>query len=135
MRRQQRIGGSFAPPLTDELIERYRATIEALSASPVRDAMRQCLACCERWWGLPDSVGTETRNHPSGVGRIVDLEPAIAEALWDHIPWDHEIEAIQSLFDAIDPGSSRELRNAAFHLLWHVKELNLDREPLTADKL
>lgn len=27
------------------------------------------------------------------------------------------------------------LRNAAFHLLWHVVELDLDREPLTSDKL
>jgi hypothetical protein len=36
------------------------------------------------------------------------------------------------LFDGLRAG---ELRNAAFHLLWFCKELTLDREPLTVDKL
>jgi hypothetical protein len=34
-----------------------------------------------------------------------------------------------------DTPSQKSLRDAAFHLLWHVVELDKDREPITADKL
>jgi hypothetical protein len=69
------------------------------------------------------------------VGVVVPLDDPIAKELYDAIPWEHEIAGIQSLFDSIDRVSQRDLRNAAFHLLWHVKELNLDREPITNDKI
>jgi hypothetical protein len=50
------------------------------------------------------------------------------------VPWRYEIEAMQRLFDGIDP-AEKELRDAAFHLLWFVTELERDREPVTNDKL
>lgn len=126
-------GGSFAPPLSDEKLAYYWMLAES-APGPLRDAMLSLLACCETWWNLPDPIGTATRPHSSGVGTIVRLNPEHATALWGHIPWDHELAAIQSLFDAI-PTDQWELRNAAFHILWHVKELDLNREPLTNDKL
>jgi hypothetical protein len=68
------------------------------------------------------------------MGQIVPLHPAEVERIWDHVPWDHELDGIQRLFDAI-PASQKDLRNAAFHLLWYAKELAHDREPITQDKL
>lgn len=134
MELQPRIGGSFAPPLSDELIAKYTHMVDDLPPSPVKDGMSVLLHCCGVWWDLPESNGTK-QPHGSGTGTITNLEDDHKKALWDHIPWDHELNSIQALFDTIDPETQRDLRNAAFHLLWHVKELNLDREPLTTDKL
>lgn len=128
-----RIGGSFAPPLSDELLDKYQALI-AQSQGAIKDTLTTLLTCCRKWWELPESVGGGNA-HPSGRGFIVELDHPIKDALWDFIPWPHEIKAMESLFESIDPLSQRDLRNAAFHLLWHVKELNLDREPITTDKL
>jgi hypothetical protein len=223
---RQRLGGSFAPPLTDNLLAQYRALIDGLDPkSRVRDALEQLYRCVAQWWALPDSK-RKGRKHPVGVGVIVDLEEEHAQALWDAIPWDHELDEMARLFDEIEreacarnsrqieawhgqvrddlrskhfpeqpwpkklldwmrrageelgfllgllpdgerkraeqqlaaaaefarkyrfalasksypdlPYPAREstpLRDAAHHLLWHVRELNLDREPVTNDKL
>lgn len=139
---QQRVGGSFAPPLDDQKLAAYRALIDAVPVSPARDALDALHKCCAAWWDLPESTGTGTRPHASGRGTIVDLAEPAKKTLWDLIPWTHELLAMggrtdekgtyhPGLFDALES----ELRNAAFHLLWHVRELDLDREPLTADKL
>lgn len=128
----KRIGGTFAPQLTDESLASYKELKPA--DGPVGDAMETLLKCVEKWWDLPESQGTEITRHPVGRGVIVPLEDSIAKTLWDLIPWDHELNAIQQLFDTID-SKNAELRNAAFHLLWFVKELNLDREPMTNDLL
>jgi len=134
MARTDRAGGSFAPPLTDEKLAAFKA-LAASAPGPVRDAMTTLQACVEKWWELPDSGPDGSRPHPSGRGTIVPLDGPIASALDEHIPWEHELAAYSNLFSAIDPVTQRDLRNAAFHLLWHVKELNFGREPLTADKL
>lgn len=128
-------GGTFAPPLTDSKLAEYKALAAVHAGTPVGAAMQTCLACCERWWDLPEPNGTATMKHPVGVGTIVSLQADHKAALDEHIPWPHELDAIQALFDGIDNETQKPLRNAAFHLLWHVRELNLDREPLTADKL
>jgi hypothetical protein len=132
---QGRIGGSFAPPLTDELLVHYEAMLSTLDPkSQLADAFKICLNCCKQWWEQPESVGPG-KPHPVGVGTIVDLDAPIAAALWEHIPWDDELNVMGQVFEKIDPIAQRELRNAAHHLLWHAKELVRDREPLTADKL
>ena len=143
---KQQFGGSFAPPLSDDLLASYQQMTDALPAqSPIRDAMGKLLACCKLWWELPESTGNG-RPHPSGRGLIIDLDKQIADSLWDAIPWGgqkledgtvapDELGGYGKLFDSIDPKKDRELRNAAFHLLWHVTELHLDREPLSSDKL
>lgn len=127
-----RLGGSFAPPLTDETLDRYRAMIDGLDAkSPVRYAMGELLKCAEAWWEQPESTGKGT-PHGSGRGFIVGLSPEVADAIEDAVPWSHECDAMQALFDNLAAG---EVRDAAFHLLWFAKELTQDREPITADKL
>lgn len=129
----KQIGGSFAPPLTDELLASYEALANE-ATGPVKDVVLELLNCCKQWWELPESVGGGNA-HPSGRGFIVELDHAIKESLWDLIPWPHEIKAMESLLNTLDPVGQKDLRNAAFHLLWHVKELDLDREPITTDKL
>lgn len=131
MPKPNRIGGSFAPPLSDELLTAYEAHA-AKADAPVRDAMTSLLTCVRKWWDLPYSGPAGSSPHPSGVGTIIPLDAPIAAELEPHIPWPHEIAAIQGLFDSI-PAEHRNLRNAAFHLLWHVKEIDLDREPITSD--
>lgn len=135
MAKQSHIGGSFAPPLTDAKLAGYRDLIDALPPSAVRDAMDALHKCCAAWWELPESTGTATRAHGSGVGTIVDLDEGAKKSLYDLIPWAHELAAMGTLFDGIDPKADKALRDAAHHLLWHAIELEQDREPLTADKL
>lgn len=135
------IGGSFAPPLTDAKLAAYRDLIDALPPSAVRDALDTLHKCCAEWWELPESSGTETRPHAVGIGTVVDLDEPSKTALYDLIPWAHELNAMGGWTDATGYHAGLfddlrgELRDAAFHLLWHVKELDLDREPITNDKL
>ncbi len=132
---QSHVGGSFAPPLTNELLASYRETVDALPTSPIKDALSALLNCCGVWWELPDPVGTAMWQHQSGRGTVVKLQADHAATLDPHIPWAHELESFKALFDAISNDTQRDLRNLAFHLLWHVIELDLGREPLTKDKL
>lgn len=129
-----RIGGSFAPPLSDSALEAYKGLIQAQDESPVKDAMNSVLACCEAWWAEPESTGGGQR-HPSGTGMVVHLDDDVAKRLWNSIPWKEELQMYGSLFEKIDPVSQKDLRNAAFHLLWHASELEMDREPITFDRL
>lgn len=145
---QPHIGGSFAPPLSDELLAKYKAMVEALQPSPVKDAMEKLLHCCGVWWDLPESNNGST-PHPVGVGVVRHLDEAHKRALWDHIPWSHrstepkigafgpngELDHMAEILETISNDTQRDLRNAAHHLLWHVVELDLDREPMTTDKL
>lgn len=134
-KKPQRFGGSFAPAFTDENLAAYRTLIDGLDPqSPARDAMDKLHKMAMAWWEQPESTG-DGKPHPSGRGVIVDLDEPIAKALWESIPWDHELEAFAQLFDGIDPVTQPVLRNAAHHLLWLGWELFRDREPITVDKL
>jgi len=58
------------------------------------------------------------------------------KALWDVTPWMRELDLLSNIagsgvFDRL----KGPIRDAAFHLLWHAKEITLDREPITQDKL
>jgi len=112
--------GSTAPPLTDELLDKYE-TLAAIADTSIKHAIHKCLACVFKWWNLPES------NKQT-------LDPEIATILEEYIPWAHEIDAIQQLFNNI-PSNQMDLRDAAFHLLWYVRELDFGREPITTDKL
>lgn len=129
------IGGSFAPPLSDETLEGYRKLIDAVpERSQLRDALEAVYRCSTAWWEQPESTG-DGKPHASGRGTVVALEKPIAEALWEHIPWREELDTFAALFDTISNETEKPLRDCAHHLLWHARELDLDREPITTDKL
>lgn len=141
----------MAPALTDETLDRYRQ-LAAAAAGPVRDSMLACLVPIGNWWELPDSKrtdgerlkimrpvsgtfeGSSREMYREIVYDLAPLEDSHKEQLDDLIPWSHEIAAMQGLFETI-PAEQKELRDAAFHLLWHLKELDLGREPATLDRL
>lgn len=143
---------------------RALANSKALDAE-LTDAFKTMLKCVEAWWALPESrlIGKpfSVRRHlqdfeavvadddevmwknkktgelQSLPGKevlvpVVGLEKPHIEALDAVTPWMRELLAMEPLFDALPLG---EIRDAAFHLLWHCKEITLDREPLTMDKL
>jgi hypothetical protein len=126
-----RFGGCFAPPLTDSLLSAYATLIKNSEPSAVRDAMQCCVDCVKQWWALPESTSGGS-PHPSGRGQIVPLDEDCLMKIDEQVPWDHELYGIQTLFDGMPAGPARE---CAFHLLWHVRELALGREPITTDKL
>jgi hypothetical protein len=134
MTKPRHFGGSFAPPLDDAKLTAYES-LAAGAAPEVRDAMQTLLHCTKQWWELPESGSDGSHPHPSGKGTIVPLDEPIAKALWDAIPWTRDLKSMGELFDGIDPVSQKPLRDAAFHLLWVTNELNLDREPITNDKI
>lgn len=139
----------LAPPLTDKALARYRELAEGASPE-VKDAMGVMLRCCEKWWSLPESTAKPTngplvRTKDRG-DRLIQITPigedimgteADADSLWSVTPWMHELEGYSNGRDdgILDKLPQGELRDAAFHLLWHCKEITLDREPLTNDKL
>ncbi len=133
---------AIAPPLTDALLSKYGSMILALPDSAIRDAMAACMTCCKAWWQLPESDRQNESQRWSvthkGEDKVITLVPLRKDhekLLDEHIPWPHEIAGIQALFDGISNETERDLRDAAFHLLWHVIELNHGREPFTQDKL
>lgn len=131
----KQIGGSFAPPLSDVKLAAYQELINLVpEKTQLREALDTCMKCVKKWWELPES-SSGSKPHGSGRGALIELDDSIKSDLWDLIPWKEEIETIKKLFDGIDSVRDKALRNAAYHLLWHVVELDLDREPITNDKI
>lgn len=136
----------FAPPLTDELLAGYAARIDALpdSQGALRDVMRTCLAAVRLWWELPESPADPEEPKLAVLHRgrdvrvpLTKLTPDIQKALFDAIPWAHELKAMKELVDGLDQSTpeGHVLKAVASHLLWHVCEFERDREPLTLDRL
>jgi hypothetical protein len=135
----------FAPPLTDELLEKYRLLIVAQHGDPakaeLKDALEACFACVLRWWNLPASKERPTTwqtRRPDGSPSHFDETPLSAELIQQldaTTPWLSECKLYQQLFGELplSTPAEKELRDAAFHLLWHAIEITHDREPLTSD--
>lgn len=134
----------FAPPLTDALLAKYTQLAAAAEHVEVRDALHVLLACVKKWWELPESTEQPSLFELYHVDRKqkirvpeTPLSAELVEHLFDVTPWMRELDTLSTpadtgVFDHLPPG---ELRDAAFHLLWHAKELTLDREPMTRDKV
>lgn len=104
------LGGSFAQPLTDELIKFYGDLIGQLDhQSRQRAAIESLLAPSVQWWNLPESQGAAKFHGHGMVFRPLDDD--IAKTLWDALPWDEELHepgesracVYGELFDAIAP--------------------------------
>lgn len=127
------IGGSFAPPLPPEKLNSY--TELANTATPeVKEIMLKLIAMIKHFNLTPSSllVGTE---HATKLALIIPLEDKEIERIWDVVPWEYEIDAYSKVCDAISNETHKQLRDAAFHLIWFARELYADREPITNDKL
>lgn len=139
-----RIGGTFAPPIDAELLSSYRKIAAGLPDSPVADGIRKLCDMVETFQqtpasplqGTPHPVGrVRTPAGIIGVPMIVPLEESEVKRIWDAVPWEHEIDALGKVFDSIPNETDKPTRDAAFHLLWFARELSLDREPMTTDRL
>lgn len=127
----QRFGGSFAPPITPETLASYKSLFSSLGAQ-YREATHKLVVVAETLQKTTLGIASE-KDHPSGRGVVKSIANyKEGHPVWDALPWDYELSAIQQLFDGLAPGPTR---NAAFHLLWYAKELNLDRVPITTDTL
>jgi hypothetical protein len=133
----------FAPSLTGDNLEKYADVISKTDPkTELGEALRKCLACVQAWYAIPESTRkTSEKFSILHQGKevsfgVTPLEQEQIDALWDSTPWMRELNAFSTpaangVFDSL----AGELRDAAFHLLWHAKEITLDREPLTVDKL
>lgn len=126
------IGGSFAPPLPDTKLTRYEKLAET-APEKVKEAMLTLIKCVKAWKKEKPSA-VKGSPHPSGRGTITPLTKEQVKKLWNDVPWMEEITLYETWFDTIPP-TSKELRDAAFHLTWFAKELTMDREPVTNDLL
>lgn len=125
-----RIGGSFAPPITDELLAEYCSLCEQCKDRKAQGYMRQLVVMLNKFNETPRST-IEGTPHPVGVGVIVPLEPDEIERIWDEVPWPEECDLMGKAFDVL----KGDVRKAAYHLLWYARELTADREPITNDLL
>lgn len=127
-------GGSFAPPITAEKLASYEALASRCEDRQVKDYVGQLLHMYSVFSQTGQSTEPKT-SHPSGVGYKQPLTQQEIDRIWDVVPWKEDLDSIAKVFDRIDAGKNKPLRDAAFHLLWFAYELTADREPLTADRL
>lgn len=125
------VGGSFAPPLDKAKLSSYRKLAED-AADPLRTDLLSLCDMVGKFQQIPASKQPGT-PHPSGRGTMVKLEKP--ERLAGVIPKHDDYLRMAADFEMIDPEGDKDLRNAAFHLLWFARELSAGREPMTNDKL
>lgn len=132
----------FAPPLNDKTLTEYKKLFKNVEDKELKDCLDTLHKCTEAWWKQAESQATGqkewlfyTKDGKEVRGIEQPLQPEQVESLWDTTPWMRELVAMEPILDKINPQSEKELRNAAFHLLWFAKEITLDREPMTTERL
>lgn len=111
-------GGSFAPPLTDELLARYAAIIAGLDPKERTTAiLRELEACAIAWWNEPESGGNG-KPHPVFGSKVamIDLDAEIAARLWDTTPWADDLEAWKPILETLE--AEPHARNQAKLAVW-----------------
>lgn len=150
-----KIPACFAPPLSDELLAKYRALIDDVPAGPLRAALDTCYQAAEAWWNAPESAkeevkkikldcyrkvvgedGKETVEKSTKTLSYQAMDQEIIAQLFDAVPWDWEMKGIYAVTDeAFDGQPETELKTAAYHLRWFAHELSKDREPCTMERI
>lgn len=132
----------LAPALTEEKLAKWQELINNLQmGSELRDALETLFKCVEAWWNARES----TEKHvvaATGAGfvsgpdvRLQKFDGELKDLLFETTPWMKELKLYDDLLESIHPESEKELRDAAFHMLWFAKEICNDREPLTLDRI
>jgi len=118
-------GGSFAPPIGDEKLARCREIAET-AAAEMKEPLLKLVKMLEVFFETPSTSSEK-------------LSPEECARIWEYVPWEHELQGIQKLFDTLPNGPKGspewKLRDAAFHLLWYAYHLTKDLEPMTTDRL
>jgi len=151
------IGGSFALPLSDEMLAEYEVLAKECADRKAAGYMTELCRMLRVFRETPES-SAKPRKHPV-AGLMVPLEEAEVQRIWDFVPWAEECDLMGAAFDKLQAGECAEnarllevyrigggvgpepalldtkMRDAAFHLLWFARELEKDREPCTCDKL
>lgn len=124
------IGGSFAPTIDEQKLAEYRTIASAVEDRQAAQYMTDLCDMVELFKQTPDSTESGV-PHPV-IGVIVPLAQEEIDRIWDAVPWPQECDVIGEVFETLtDPAQ----RNAAFHLLWYARELSVDREPLTKERI
>ena len=133
------LGGSFAPPLTDEKLEGYRRLLFELPPSPEKDGIAYVAPSPEKWWELPEAQGTERGRHPFGM-EIIRLQEDHQAILDELIPWEHELKALggtrePGLFHRIEAGAvernSPKLQDWTLRVYEHLTARHFPEDPET----
>lgn len=127
-------GGSFAPPLDAATVARYRDLAVDADDKATESYILQLCDMVDLFLETPASPLPGT-PHPSGRGTITPLEDGEMRRIYNAVPWSHECDMMGRVFSGLDPVARRDVRNAAFHLLWYARELTIDRQPITTDRL
>lgn len=129
----------LAPALSDELLSRFKSLIQSQEErSKLRDYLDTLLKCVEAWWNIREST-LETVTAVAQTGpttghkvQLQELDNGVIQSLWNTTPWMEEILLMEEEFSSLTDG---DVRNMAFHLSWFAKEITLDREPLTVERI
>lgn len=109
-----KVGGSFAPPLTPELLARYRELAEeAVRNRKYRQQGQLILQLADMVDKFNETPRSRERStpHPAGIGQITKLEAAEVERIDDVVPYEEELLYYDSVFDKIE-ASPEDERNA-----------------------
>lgn len=121
------IGGSFAPPITEDHVKNWPTLIAAtngLTRTALEVLHKLMLAHRPH-----KAKALKGEPHPSGKGIIMPLADDVKKACEPHLPSHAEMEIFGQLFESL----GGPIRDVAFHLLWYARELELGREPPTTD--
>ncbi len=125
----------MAPDITTTKLATYRE-LAATAEPSVKEVMARLCDMVEHFRKTPESKlpgsPVQFMNAGNKIAIAVPLEPDEILRIWDHVPYQDEIDVYGARFEKI-PQS--DLRDAAFHLLWFATELTKDREPMTREKV
>jgi len=124
------VGGSFAPKLTAGEVHAMSPLFSECDAE-VKDVVGILSRCVLTFLETPESR-LPGMPHPSGVASVVPLEEDEKRRIFDVVPWSWECDTYGRVLDRLPLGNAR---NAAYHLLWYARELTVDREPITVDRI
>lgn len=108
-------------PLSDELLATYKAMIDALPVGPIKSAMQSCYDCAFAWWNVRESKKSYKEKWTTGEGKtysIIPFDDELIETLDGSTPWSYEVDAMQSLFLAIQADETE--RNSELIDAWQV---------------